>query len=69
MWLTNPRSWGKTNIATATGSIKKKHFAEGREYVMVDLGIPPWLTFAERRHADYHRKSAGQKSGRLEKFT
>jgi len=37
--------------------------------VMVDLGIPPGFDLLSEDLQDYHEKSAGQKSGRLEKFS
>jgi hypothetical protein len=37
--------------------------------VMVDLGIPPGFDLLSEDLQSYHEKSAGQKSGRLEKFS
>ena len=37
--------------------------------VMVDLGIPPGFELLSEDLQDYQEKSAGRKSGRLEKFT
>src|SRR5258705_116619 len=36
--------------------------------VMVDLGIPPGFELLTEDFDDYRNKSAGRKSGRLEKF-
>ena len=37
--------------------------------VMVDLGIPPGFDLLSEDLQDYQEKSAGRKSGRLEKFS
>jgi len=56
------------DIATATATIKN-NLRRPRILVMVDFGDSAGIRLAERRFAEYHEKSAGQKSGRLEKFS
>jgi uncharacterized protein YfaS (alpha-2-macroglobulin family) len=56
------------DIATATATIKN-NLTKSANMVMVDLGIPPGFDLLSEDLQAYHEKSAGQKSGRLEKFT
>jgi len=56
------------DIATATATIKN-NLPKAANMVMVDLGIPPGFDLLSEDLQDYHEKSAGQKSGRLEKFS
>jgi uncharacterized protein YfaS (alpha-2-macroglobulin family) len=56
------------DIATATASIKN-NLPKAANMVMVDLGIPPGFDLLSEDLQAYHEKSAGQKSGRLEKFS
>jgi hypothetical protein len=55
------------DIATATATIKN-NLPKTANMVMVDLGIPPGFDLLAEDLQDYHEKTAGQKSGRLEKF-
>jgi len=55
------------DIATATATIKN-NLPKTANMVMVDLGIPPGFDLLTEDLQDYHEKTAGQKSGRLEKF-
>jgi uncharacterized protein YfaS (alpha-2-macroglobulin family) len=56
------------DIATATATIKN-NLPKAANMVMVDLGIPPGFDLLSDDLQAYHEKSAGQKSGRLEKFS
>jgi A-macroglobulin TED domain/Alpha-2-macroglobulin family/A-macroglobulin receptor binding domain/Carboxypeptidase regulatory-like domain len=56
------------DIATATATIKN-NLPKAANMVMVDLGIPPGFDLLSEDLQEYHEKSAGQKSGRLEKFS
>jgi uncharacterized protein YfaS (alpha-2-macroglobulin family) len=56
------------DIATATAIIKN-NLAKPANMVMVDLGIPPGFDLLSEDLQAYHEKSAGRKSGRLEKFS
>jgi hypothetical protein len=56
------------DIATATATIKN-NLGKVANMVMVDLGIPPGFDLLSEDLQDYHEKSAGRKSGRLEKFS
>ena len=56
------------DIATATATIKN-NLPKAANMVMVDLGIPPGFDLLSEDLQDYHEKSAGQKSERLEKFS
>jgi uncharacterized protein YfaS (alpha-2-macroglobulin family) len=56
------------DIATATASIKN-NLPKAANMVMVDLGIPPGFDLLSEDLQAYREKSAGQKSGRLEKFS
>jgi hypothetical protein len=56
------------DVATATATIKN-NLGKAANMVMVDLGIPPGFDLLSEDLQDYQAKSAGQKSGRLEKFS
>ena len=56
------------DIATATATVKN-NLAKAANMVMVDLGIPPGFDLLSEDLQSYQEKSAGQKSGRLEKFS
>jgi alpha-2-macroglobulin-like protein len=56
------------DIATATATIQN-NLDKPANMVMVDLGIPPGFDLLSEDLQAYIEKSAGQKSGRLEKFT
>jgi len=56
------------DIATATATIQNNLDKEAN-MVMVDLGIPPGFDLLSEDLQAYIEKTAGQKSGRLEKFT
>ena len=56
------------DIATATATIQN-HLDKSANMVMVDLGIPPGFELLSEDLQAYFEKSAGQKTGRLEKFT
>jgi len=56
------------DIATATASIKN-NLPKAANMVMVDLGIPPGFDLLSEDLQAYREKGAGQKSGRLEKFS
>jgi len=56
------------DIATATATIKN-NLPKAANMVMVDLGIPPGFDLLAEDLQDYQDKTAGQKSGRLEKFS
>lgn len=58
----------QNDIAMATATIKN-NLPKAANMVMVDLGIPPGFDLLSEDLQAYHEKSAGQKSGRLEKFT
>jgi alpha-2-macroglobulin-like protein len=55
-------------IAVATASVRN-NLAQAANMVMVDLGIPPGFELLSEDLQSYREKSAGQKSGRLEKFS
>jgi alpha-2-macroglobulin-like protein len=55
------------DIATATATIKN-NLPKSANMVMVDLGIPPGFDLLSEDLQTYQEKSAGQKSGKLEKF-
>jgi hypothetical protein len=57
----------QNDIATATATIKN-NLPKSANMVMVDLGIPPGFDLLSEDLQTYVEKSAGQKSGRLEKF-
>jgi uncharacterized protein YfaS (alpha-2-macroglobulin family) len=56
------------DIATATATIKN-NLPKAANMVMVDLGIPPGFDLLSEDLQAYREKRAGQKSGRLEKFS
>jgi hypothetical protein len=56
------------DIATATATITN-NMDKSANMVMVDLGIPPGFDLLSEDLQDYVEKSAGFKSGRLEKFS
>jgi uncharacterized protein YfaS (alpha-2-macroglobulin family) len=56
------------DIATATATINN-NLDKTANMVMVDLGIPPGFDLLSEDLQDYLEKSAGQKSGRLSKFS
>jgi len=58
----------KDDIATATATVRN-NLAKAANMVMVDLGIPPGFDLLSEDLQEYHEKSAGQKSGRLQKFS
>jgi A-macroglobulin complement component/alpha-2-macroglobulin family protein/carboxypeptidase family protein/MG2 domain-containing protein/A-macroglobulin receptor len=55
------------DIVTATATIRND-LPKTANMVMVDLGIPPGFDLLSEDLQDYQEKSAGMKSGRLEKF-
>lgn len=56
------------DIATATATVRN-NLPKSANMVMVDLGIPPGFDLLSEDLQDYLEKSAGKKSGRLEKFS
>jgi uncharacterized protein YfaS (alpha-2-macroglobulin family) len=56
------------DIATATATIKN-NLPKAANMVMVDLGIPPGFDLLSEDLQAYQERSAGMKSGRLEKFS
>jgi hypothetical protein len=56
------------DIATATATVRN-NLTKSANMVMVDLGIPPGFDLLSEDLQAYQEKSAGQKSGRLEKFS
>jgi len=56
------------DIASATATVRN-NLDKSANMVMVDLGIPPGFDLLSEDLQDYQEKSAGQKSGRLEKFS
>jgi hypothetical protein len=58
----------QNDIATAT-AIVKNNLSKAANMVMVDLGIPPGFDLLSEDLQTYVEKSAGRKSGRLEKFS
>jgi uncharacterized protein YfaS (alpha-2-macroglobulin family) len=55
-------------IVTATATVRN-NLANAANMVMVDLGIPPGFELLTEDLQEYQEKSAGRKSGRLEKFS
>ena len=55
-------------IATATATVRN-NLPTSANMVMVDLGIPPGFDLLSEDLQDYRDKSAGLKSGRLEKYS
>jgi len=58
----------QNDIATATATIRN-NLAKTAKMVMVDLGIPPGFVLLSEDLESLQEKTAGQKSGRLEKFS
>jgi uncharacterized protein YfaS (alpha-2-macroglobulin family) len=56
------------DIVTATATVRN-NMPKSANMVMVDLGIPPGFDLLSEDLKDYQEKSAGMKSGRLEKFS
>lgn len=56
------------DIATATASVRN-NLNKSANMVMVDLGIPPGFDLLSEDLQDYQEKSAGRKSGHLQKFS
>ena len=56
------------DIATATATVRN-NLNKTANMVMVDLGIPPGFDLLSEDLQDYLEKSAGKKSGRLQKFS
>jgi len=56
------------DIATATATVRN-NLPKTANMVMVDLGIPPGFDLLSEDLQTYQEKSAGQKSGRLQKFS
>ena len=56
------------DVATATATVKN-NLAKAANMVMVDLGIPPGFDLLSEDLQSYQEKSAGLKSGRLQKFS
>ena len=61
-------SMAQNDIATAT-AVVRNNLPKTANMLMVDLGIPPGFDLLSEDLQAYQEKSAGQKSGRLEKFT
>jgi uncharacterized protein YfaS (alpha-2-macroglobulin family) len=57
----------QNDVATATATVKN-NLTKVANMVMVDLGIPPGFDLLSEDLQDYQAKSAGRKSGHLEKF-
>src|SRR5262249_31283686 len=55
------------DVASAVATVKN-HLPRTANMVMVDLGIPPGFDLLSEDLDDYRNRSAGRKSGRLEKF-
>jgi hypothetical protein len=58
----------QNDIATATATVKN-NLSKSANMVMVDLGIPPGFDLLSEDLQAYQEKSAGRKSGHLEKFS
>jgi uncharacterized protein YfaS (alpha-2-macroglobulin family) len=56
------------DLVTATANVRN-NLNQTANMVMVDLGIPPGFDLLTEDLQSYIEKSAGKKSGRLEKFT
>ncbi len=56
------------DIATATATVRN-NLTKSANMVMVDLGIPPGFDLLSEDLQAYQEKTAGHKSGRLEKFS
>jgi uncharacterized protein YfaS (alpha-2-macroglobulin family) len=59
---------GQGDIVTATATVKN-NLTKVANMVMVDLGIPPGFDLLSEDLQVFQEKSAGQKGGRLEKFS
>jgi alpha-2-macroglobulin-like protein len=57
----------QNDVAAATATVKN-NLTKVANMVMVDLGIPPGFDLLSEDLQDYQAKSAGRKSGHLEKF-
>jgi hypothetical protein len=57
----------QNDVAAATATVKN-NLTKAANMVMVDLGIPPGFDLLSEDLQDYQAKSAGRKSGHLEKF-
>ena len=58
----------QNDIATATATIRN-NLSKTANMVMVDLGIPPGFDLLSEDLQSFQEKTAGQESGRLEKFS
>jgi uncharacterized protein YfaS (alpha-2-macroglobulin family) len=58
----------QNDIATATATIRS-NLSKTANMVMVDLGIPPGFDLLSEDLQSFQEKTAGQESGRLEKFS
>jgi uncharacterized protein YfaS (alpha-2-macroglobulin family) len=58
----------QNDVATATATVKN-NLDKTANMVMVDLGIPPGFDLLSEDLQDMQTKTAGQKGGRLEKFS
>ena len=67
-WTYDRTHLAQDDIATATATVKN-NLRKTANMVMVDLGIPPGFDLLSEDLQDYQEKSAGRKSGRLEKFS
>jgi uncharacterized protein YfaS (alpha-2-macroglobulin family) len=56
------------DIATATATVRN-NLKKNANMVMVDLGIPPGFDFLSEDLQEFQEKTAGQKSGRLQKYS
>ena len=56
------------DIAAATATVHN-NLQQSAKMVMVDLGIPPGFDLLSEDLQDFHEKTVGRKSGRLEKFS
>jgi uncharacterized protein YfaS (alpha-2-macroglobulin family) len=56
------------DVATATATVRN-NLSKAANMVMVDLGIPPGFDLLSEDLQTYQEKSAGLKSGRLQKFS
>ena len=58
----------QNDIATATATVRN-NLKKSANMVMVDLGIPPGFDLLSEDLQEYQEKTAGQKSGRLQKYS
>jgi len=56
------------DIATVTATVRN-NLKKNANMVMVDLGIPPGFDLLSEDFEEYQEKTAGQKSGRLQKYS